>query len=281
MRKYLLILFVIVWAIVLLPKLYRGTCPLFSKSKPIAVKYIQTPKPEQIDAADSLPEAFKLLKNREDSQALDIFDKILLKDPSNQDALWGKAEVLRRSRKYPESEKILKQTLAVDPNYAPSLISLAYIRYKDDNLNEAKRIIDKALENTCDDHEDAGLAYMMLGAINSRRASKSWGLGKIIYGTQIKRYFLQAVQLAPNLPETHLGLGAFYINAPHFIGGDLDKGIKELFIALKLAPKFATVSARLAQVYKRLGDEKNYRFYLERAETLDPDNEVVKEIKGK
>ncbi len=278
-RKSLLIILIILWAGVLIPRLFRGTCPLFSKPKPVMVKYIQASKPVDINIADSLPEGFRLLKAREDAQALLIFDKVLLEDPRDQDALWGKAEVLRRARQYAESEKILKQTLALDSNYVPSLISLAYIKYKDDNLSEAKELVEKALKNTCDDYEDSGLAYMMLGAINSRRSAKSWVLAKLFYGTQIKGYFLKAKELAPNLAEVHLGLGTFYISAPGFIGGDLNKGKAELLVALKLAPKFATVNARLAQAYKKLGDEKNYVFYLDQARVLDPDNEVVKELK--
>ncbi|MFH1199209.1 MAG: tetratricopeptide repeat protein [Candidatus Omnitrophota bacterium] len=278
-RKYLLIILIILWAVVLVPRMCKTRCSIFPKPKLVIAKYIQTAQPIKIDIADSLPQAFKLLRAREDSEALDIFNKVLLEEPKNQDALWGKAEVLRRSRKYAESEKILKQVLTEDPNYPPALLSLAYIRYKDDALDEAKELVSKALMNTCDDYEDSGLACMMLGAINSRRASKSWIFGKIIYGTKIKNYFLKAVKLAPNLPEAHLGLGTFYINAPRFMGGDLNKGVEELLIALKLAPKFATVNARLAQAYQKSGDQKNYEFYLKRARELDPDNEVIKELK--
>lgn len=227
-----------------------------------------------------LNEAFMLLKQRKDNNALVIFEKILTAKPDNLDALWGRAEVLRRSRSYKESEGILKQILNKNPKHAPSLISLSYIRYKDDKLKDALKLVKRVLNIRLLDNENKALAYMMWGTINSRRSAKGWFFSKIRYGTQIKCYFLKAKELAPDLPEAHLGLGTFYLLAPKIIGGDVDKAIKELKYAIGLAPDFATPHARMAQAYKKKRDLGKYNFYHKKAKELDPENELVQEIES-
>jgi tetratricopeptide (TPR) repeat protein len=222
--------------------------------------------------------ALKLLRIRKDSEALAIFEKTLSKDKGNITALWGKAEVLRRTRSYKESEQILSQILEKNPKHIPSLISLAYIKYKDDNLNEALKLVNQALKNDNIDKENRALAYMMLGTINSRRSAKGWFLNKLRYGTQIRCHFLKAKEFAPDLPEVHLGLGTFYLLAPPIVGGNLNGALKELELAVKIAPDFATANARLAQAYKRKGDLEKYKYYFQRAKELDPDNEVLMEL---
>lgn len=254
----------------LLPRLNKR---IYSFRQVSTERKIELPKP------NSIREAFVLLKNRKDKDALVIFEKILSEQPDNLDALWGKAEVLRRTRKYKESENILNAILKKNPNHISSLISLSYIRYKDDKLNEAQKLINQALKTGDLDKENKALAYMMLGTINSRRSVKGWFFSKIAYGTQIKGYFLKAKGLAPDLPEVHLGLGTFYLKAPAIAGGDLDKAFEELNLALKIASDFATACARLAQYYKKIGDLERYDFYIKKAQELDPQNEVLKEIK--
>jgi tetratricopeptide (TPR) repeat protein len=219
-----------------------------------------------------------LLKSRKDNQALAIFDNILTVEPSHINALWGKAEVLRRTRKFSEAEEILKEVLNKNPGHAASLLSLAYIRYHDDLLDKSLALVNQALSVSGIDKENAALAYLLLGAINSSRSSKGALLSKVIYGTHIKGYFLKAEAIAPELPEVHLGLGAFYLLAPAIAGGNLDKAIEELELAFKIAPDFATVNARLAQAYKEKGDLGKYNFYINRVKTLDPDNEVLQEL---
>ena len=229
--------------------------------------------------APVINEALELLKIRKDKEALVIFDKILIDQPDNLDASWGRAEVLRRTRNYREAQIILNEILKKNPQHAPSLISTAYIAYKDDELNQALQLINRALESGCADKNNKALAYVMLGTINSRRSAKGLLFNKIKYGTQIKSHFLRAKSLAPDLPEVHLSLGTFYLLAPAIFGRNLDKAREELELAVKIAPDFATACARLAQCYKKQGIYDKYNFYIERAKNLDPGNEIVRELK--
>jgi tetratricopeptide (TPR) repeat protein len=272
MKKYLFVILRIITVSILGLNLDQGTCPLKSAQK--SQKSAPIKKGEQ---GLLLNEALLLLKNRKDQAALAIFEKILVSEPENLNALWGKAEVLRRSRKFKDSEAILNNILNKYPYHASSLISLAYIRYKDDKLDAALKLVQQVLRTDNLDKENKALAYMMWGAINSRRSAKGWFFSKIRYGTQIKGYFLKAKELAADLPEVHLGLGTFYLLAPAIVGGNLEKAFEELSLAVKMAPDFATANARLAQSYKKKGNKEKYNYYLQRAKELDPENEVANE----
>ena len=248
----------------------KKACPLDATKTEIALG-------SAVKAA-SLEDAFVLLKKREDKKAVAIFDQILKVQPDNIKALWGKAEVLRRSYEFKGAEKLLDEILKKDPANLSAINSLAYIRYKDDLLDESLKLVNQVLKCS-PDKENEALAYMMLGTINSKRSSKGGFFSKIKYGTQIKGYFLKARDIDPDMPEVHLGLGTFYLKAPSIVGGDLDKAIQELEVAVKLAPEFATANARLAQAYKKKGDTEKFNYYYEKAKKLDPENETLRELK--
>ena len=276
MKKYIIIAaLVFVWAIavIYITGSNKRKCPLTIATGVQNNKFLSKGIAEL-----TINDAFAMLKQRRDNNALAVFERLLDAKADNLNALWGKAEVLRRARKYEESEKILNRILSLDPGHVSSLISLSYIKYKQDKLKDAVKLIKKVLATDCLDTDNKALAYMMLGSINSRRSEKGSIIGKLAYGTHIKGYFLKARELAPELPEVHLGLGTFYLLAPGIVGGDLDMAIAELKTAVDIAPDFATANARLAQAYKEIGDLKKYNFHIGRAKDLDPENEVLQEL---
>ena len=273
MKKYLFWVLIASALFLMLFLESKRQCPL-SKSSPRQ----ESTSLKEREEIKPLAEGLSLLKYRKDKEAAAIFEAILLKEPYNPDALWGKAEALRRQRDYQQAEESLTKILAQEPRHISALISLAYIRYKDDRLNEALKLIDNALDCQNINRENQALCYMMLGTINSRRSGKGTFLNKVIYGTRIKSYFLRAKELCPDLPEVRLGLGTFYLLAPAIVGGSLDKAIVELEETIKMAPDFATANARLAQAYRKKGFLDKCELYLKRAQELDPENEALQEM---
>lgn len=229
----------------------------------------------------SVNNAFMLLKTRKDDAASSIFAQILIEQPDNLDALWGKAEILRRKRDYSQAEALLDTILDKQPVHLSSLNSLAYIKYNQGSLNQASILAEQVIKNGRDDRDNTALAFLMLGSINSKRAAQGWLFDKIRFGRQIKECFLKASELSPDLPEVHLGLGTFYLLAPKIIGGNTDKAIEELELTVKLAPDFATANARLAEAYKKSGNKEKYKLFISQAKSLDPENEVLKQLEEK
>lgn len=222
----------------------------------------------------------KYLKTRKDDLALAESEKILSVDPDNIFALWVKAEVMRRDYKFAESEDLLNRILSKDPGHSSSLISLSYIRYHNGKFEEALKILQGVLRQPQLERQNEALACMLIGSINAKRASAGGFFCKLAYGTRIRKFFEKAKAIAPDLAEVRLGAGTFYLLAPGIIGGNTDKAIKDLECAVRLAPDFATANARLAQAYKEKGDLKKSDFYLRKAESLDPGNEVLEEMRG-
>ncbi len=271
MKKYLALLVGIFAFLVAISIIW-----IFFVFKVTLTKKIECIKPAEQNTL--LKDALALLKKRDDNAALKNFQAVLDSAPDNIDALWGKAEVLRRRRNYRESEALLNAILSADKKHVSSLLSLAYIRYTDGRLSEGLSLINRVLDMDYVDKEDTALAYILLGTINSKYARESGFLNKLRYGTRIKGYFLKAKKLSPGMAEGHLALGTFYLLAPAFAGGNVNKAVQELEAAFKIAPDFATVNVRLAQAYRMQGQIDKVNFYLNRAKQLDPGNEVLKEI---
>lgn len=269
MKKVILIAFILAAGLVYFLAVNNKACKLTRPGREAACS---------VDLRECQEKVLKYLKERKDDLALEEIAKIISIDPDDTCALWAKAEVLRRSYRFGESEELLNKVLTVSPGHPPSLITLAYIKYYEGNFHEAGFLLKEALRSPDLEKENEALVYMLMGSINAKKSSRGGLFGKLAYGTRIKGYFERAQVLAPDLPEVHLGLGTFCLLAPKIAGGDLERAIRELEWAVRLTPDFATANARLAQAYKRKGERQKYEFYIERAKGLDPENEVLKEI---
>lgn len=268
MKRYILVLLI----------LLAGVMPFFIFKDKLRQPLKQEKLVCGIDLKVCQENILKYLKLRQDKLALGEIEKVLSVEPDDVCALWGKAEVLRRSYKFKESQALLKRVLSECPGHSASLISRAYIKYHNNEFEEALRILKGVLKQPNLERENLALAYMLVGSINAKRASQGGFLSKVVYGTRVRGFFEKARSIAPDLSEVHLGLGSFYLFAPGIIGQDIDKAIAELEYAVKLAPDFATANARLAQGYKKKGDLEKYNFYIQRVKELDPENEVLKEM---
>jgi Tfp pilus assembly protein PilF len=279
-RKFRILLVVslaIAWGVII--SIYFLESARIARLKSRSSKAVISLAPRHKDKAVELNEADELLRVRNDKEAMKIYEMVLAEDPQNLPAMQGKAEVLRRARKFKDAEELYNRMEKIRPGNPGSLIGFGYIEYQAGRMDQAQKNFQQALKAPNISKRDQAIAYMLLGAVNSQR-SQGWLFNKLVYGTQIKGYFLKAYQLAPELPEVHMSMGTYYLKAPAIAGGNLDQALKELNIALEIAPDFATTNARLAQAYKAKGDLKNYNKYLQRTKQLDPENEVLPEIEG-
>jgi len=275
-RKYLTIALIAGWIITLI-YFFLGITGRTRSYIPFAKTY-----KSEISRLDlpltPVDKAISLLRVRKDKDALVAFDKILLIDPDNIDARWGKAEVFRRAHQEKIAELIFKEILNSTPDYANALMSLSYIRYKENKLKDALDLTNSVLEFSNSSKENKALAFSLQGLIYGRRLSDGQFTDKINFAKASKVCFFKSLSLGPNLTEIHANLGRFYLLASPAWGGNLGKAFNELELAVAMAPDFSTAQALLAQAYKKKGDLKNYNLYLKIAKGLDPKNEIVEEI---
>src|SRR5437763_637879 len=68
-----------------------------------------------------LKSGLELLKARRNKEAADIFDRTLLSNPNNVDALWGKAEILRRKKDLDKAQIFIRRAIEIKPKHVPSM----------------------------------------------------------------------------------------------------------------------------------------------------------------
>ncbi len=280
MRKILAVILIILSIFVVLDCWMRltedGGVFLETSSAARNVKFIAS---KEITVRVSMHTGLLLLKSRRDNEAMEIFEEILFYQPDNYDALWAKAEILRRKNNPKEAELILNNILSkTNESHLAALNTLAYIKYSNSDFTGGISLINKVLNTEPLDRQNKALAFMLLGAINGKRAADGGLMSKVINMGNIKHYFLKARELAPDLPEVRLAMGTFYLLAPGIIGGNLDKAIKELETTVEMAPEFVTACVRLAQAYKKKGIQDKYAYFISRAKEIEPENGFLREL---
>ncbi|MFA5092844.1 MAG: tetratricopeptide repeat protein [Candidatus Omnitrophota bacterium] len=217
------------------------------------------------------------LNLHQDQLAYEVFDKILLGQPDNYAAKWGKAEALRRKHDLVPAESLLNEVLKIDPQFSPALISLAYIKYFQMDFNLSVRLALKVIQQGQSqvDLSNYVRALAMYAGAKGMLAHYGGLFSKAIDGTAVKPNLDKALKLQPNSPAALFGVGSFYLLAPRIAGGDKSKAESYFNQAIAVDPYFADVYVRFAQLAKIKGDKEKYDLYMQKALALDPQNELA------
>jgi tetratricopeptide (TPR) repeat protein len=215
-----------------------------------------------------------------DREAGEIFSKLLLGNPDLLEAKWGKAEVLRRQHAISASEELLNAVIKTKPEFAPALISLAYIKYFQmdfkASVNLALRVIEQGRFRV--DLSNYVRAYAMYAGAKGMLAHYGGLISKAVDGLAVKPNLDKAQKLQPDSAAVSFGLGSFYLLAPAIAGGDKAQAEHYLYQAIKADPYFADVYVRLGQLARIKGDQEKYKFYLQKAMEIDPQNELAQDV---
>ena len=213
----------------------------------------------------------------QDQEAYQIFNGLLVSNPDMVEATWGLAESLRRKHDIIKAESLLNEAIKVDSQFAPALISLAYIKYSKMDFAGSVRLALKVIQQGPDkmDLSNYVRAYCLYAGSKGMIAYYGGLLSKLVNGLAVKSNLDKAHRLQPDSPAVLFGLGSYYLLAPAIAGGDKTKAEKYFNQALKADPLLADVYVRLAQLAKIEGDKQKYDFYLNKALEIDPQNELA------
>ncbi|MBI5874179.1 MAG: tetratricopeptide repeat protein [Candidatus Omnitrophica bacterium] len=200
--------------------------------------------------------------------------------PDAYESSWRQAEALRRQHRLKESEEIVSVVLKKHPDFAPAIVTLAQIRYTQEDFYGTARLAARALKLARGKVDEDSLvrAYVIYGLTKGMLAYYGGPLSKTIDGLASAPALKKAQKLRPNDPFVLFGVGSYHLLAPVVAGKDLKKAEEYLKKAVAADPLFVDAYVRLAQVYKAVGDEKKYRQYLDRALAIDPQNELALDI---
>jgi tetratricopeptide (TPR) repeat protein len=228
-------------------------------------------------ASDQYVLALVYLNLYRDQEAEKIFDRLRENNPDLIEAVWGKAEVLRRRHQTQQAQSLLSKAIATDPQFSPALNSLAYIKYYQTDykgaINLALKVIQADKEKV--DVSNRARAYSMYAGAKGMLAYYGGILSKAIDGLAVKANLDKAQKLQPNSPAVLFGLGSYYLLAPGLAGGDKVKAENYLKQAIGADPLFADAYVRLGQLAKLKGSQKEYEAYLAKALEIDPQNELA------
>lgn len=212
--------------------------------------------------------------------ARSVFEQMMQIDPESVEAQWGLAEVLRRDHQLEEAKKLLRVLIEKKKDFPALYVSLGYLLFEEKAYDEAVALGYKVLKMGRDavDRSNYVRAYLIIAGAKGMIASGGGPISKLINGTQVLPLLKKARSLQPDSAGVEFGLGSFYLLAPGFAGGDLNKASEHLRKAIEIDPLFADAYVRLAQACQRRGDRDGFFSNLARARELDPLNFLLASV---
>ncbi len=172
-----------------------------------------------------------------------------------------RAGALYQHTEYESSLKILAQENAPDsPTYL--LTGKNYFM-----LGDYKKAVD-SFEKALTENPRSSEAELWLGRAWGRRAENGGGPMAMIYASRTRQCFEKAIALDPHNREAKNDLFDFYLNAPGFLGGGIDKA--EAAARGIAAERPAEYEFEQAQIAEKRNDFTGAETHLRRAVELAP-----------
>jgi tetratricopeptide (TPR) repeat protein len=172
-----------------------------------------------------------------------------------------KAEALYRQTRYQEALSTVQPLVARD---AAALLLAGRAAYGLGDYKKATAFLEQAVART----PNSSSAWHWLGRAFGRRAETAFPLAAPGYASKARQHFEKAVQLDPANAEAVNDLFEYYLQAPGFLGGGLDK-------AENLLPKIKAIDPAeyefaLAKLGEARKDFQSAEQHLRRAADLAP-----------
>lgn len=191
---------------------------------------------------DMVKKAMGLYENRHLSpshikESIELFEKILSKEPNNEEALWG------LSRDYyacGDTTKDKKERLSF--------------------YEKGKEYAEKVIQ--INEKNPEGHFWF---AVNYGRIGQTKGVLRSLFMVpRLKKEFNRTLELNPNHTGALDGLGVLYYTLPKISGGNIKKSIQYLEKANKIDPNYTIIYIDLARAYIKLKDYKKARELLKK-----------------
>jgi tetratricopeptide (TPR) repeat protein len=161
----------------------------------------------------------------------------------------------QQEERLPAAEAYFQAALDSKTAGSQALAGLGYVRMRQKRYDEARGYLEKAIAAGSRD----SLAYYDYGEILMRSLSRGSDTAPASEEDRHKTVeaardaFRRSIELNPDFPEAHAGLGQTYYSEP---GTDVSVGIRELELAVKALPSRTDLALGLARLYERQGEEQ-------------------------
>ena len=136
-----------------------------------------------------------------------------------EDETIPKAVQLFKESHFAEAKKIFQFFLKKEPNNSEVAFYLGRIYFIEDSLEKSVEYLKKAVVldgNNSENHHWLGIAY-------GQKAQKAGILKKAGLAKKMKKELEKALELDPDNVDAHFSLMQYYLYAPGFMGGSMDK----------------------------------------------------------
>jgi len=169
---------------------------------------------------------------------------------------------LLQQKKFTEAKSVFENILDKNDNDAEAHYRLGMVYL---NRSNPQRDVDEAvdqLEKAVDLKPDDADYQFRYGVALGEKTQKAGVIKQAFLAPKVKNAFMRAVELNPKNVQAHIALAQFYLIAPSIVGGDIEKGWKELDEAVKLDEVLGrSVRAAFLEKGKR-GDEAEKEFQI-------------------
>jgi len=233
--------------------------------------------------AQNQADALMALDKQEFKRALEILGKLESVSPKDPSIDYLKGKVYVAMENSPSALASFNRGISNGPKYAFNYIGLGALKLKENNLEEGKKNLDKALELTQSANVPVLIAvseaYIEAGMLkepeplltkakllDNKNAEIYIALGDIymtqkIYELALNNY-KKAIELDPKFMKGYLRVGQLYVR-----DGKYNEGADAFKQALAVDPLFAPVSKELGELYYKAKKyetaKENYKKYVE------------------
>jgi len=186
-----------------------------------------------------------------------------------EDETIQKAVQLFKESHFAKAKEIFQSSLKKDPNNSEAAFYLGRIYLVEDSLEKSIKYLKEAAVldgNSSENHHWLGIAY-------GQKAQKAGFLKKAGLAKKMKKEIERALELDPDNVDAHFSLMQYYLYAPGFMGGSVEKAREQAEEIKKRAPQQGHRAFVL--IY-----EKEKKYYLAEKEYLsmidaDPENLIL------
>ena len=201
------------------------------------------------------------VRSGKDTEALDVYQKIIEKDGGNFNALNSLAGIYRRLKRYDESIAVLETALVTGEDDNAVYYNMGYTNKLMGNKEEGA----KCFQRVIDENPNDVLAYNHLGSIQAARGEHAKALNT----------YAKALQLDKNHPILHYNAAKSYIAL-----GNLSKAKNSYENALRAHPGWIDAMDAYARLLMKMNLLPEAEDILLQAQRLDKDNLAIKNALG-
>lgn len=253
----------------------------------ISASYCQAQKAPGCEEASALVQKALLVGDGSDEEA-ELYEKAIDQCPTFAEALHNLGVIASESGDYGKAKRLFAKAVSLkqDANF---LLSLAFVHFKEGELDEAIELYHKASKKD----PTSATAYLALARINELRRNYTKAIELLDHIAKIDstnvsaakfratilekqgltdeaiKYLSSYLDTTPNL-EIYVDLSLLYIKK-----GRLEAAIKYLLKASKIDPTNHEVNLVLATAYSNKEDFLSAKKYLQRILDQEPDHSVA------